>query len=74
MTANETAKAMHESVLQWRQVIAPFIGKRIEDGGVWFELADVNDVGVLYWQKVGKSKTLYTLPFWNVSRLLKEEK
>jgi hypothetical protein len=68
--ATETAKAMHESAARWRQVVEPFIGKRIEDRGIEFELADVNDVGVLYWQKVGGSKKLYTLPFWSVSRLL----
>jgi len=73
MNSKQIADQMHESQVAWYQVIKPFIGKRIISEGVEFELVSCNDLGTLYWQKVGKPSKHYVVAGWDISIIRTEE-
>lgn len=60
MGADTLIEAFVAAKERHRDRIEPHIGKLISVSGQTWELADWNDLGILYWRKYGKKK-LYTL-------------
>jgi len=65
MNVDATIEALKAAKERHRDRIEPHLGKLISIDGQTWELADWNDLGILYWRKYGQ-KTLYTLAGYRI--------